>query len=152
MKKPYHVELSQDQRQQLQQMIASGQAKARQLTHARVLLKADRSEEGPAWTDARICEAVEVSPSTVVRIRRRFAVEGLDAALKAKEQQTRKARQLDGEQEAHLVALVCGDAPEGYARWSLRLLADKMIELGYVGSVSHETVRQTLKKTTSSRG
>lgn len=152
MKKQYHVQLTPDQRQQLQQRLASGEAKARQLTHARVLLKADSAEGGPAWSDAMICEAVEVSPSTVVRIRKRFHEEGLNAALKAKEQQNRKARQLDGEQEAHLVALVCGDAPEGSARWSLRLLADKMVELGYVGSVSHETVRQTLKKTTSSRG
>lgn len=147
MKKQYHVHLTPDQRQPLQQMIASGEAKARQLTHARVLLKADSAEGGPAWTDEAICEAVEVSPSTVVRIRKRFALEGLEAALKAKEQQNRKARQLDGEQEAHLIALVCGDAPEGYARWSLRLLADQMVELGHVGSVSHETVRQTLKKT-----
>jgi len=147
MKKHYHVRLTSDQRQQLQQMIASGGAKARQLTHARVLLKADSAEGGPAWSDAAICEAVEVSSSTVVRIRRRFHEEGLDAALKAKEQQNRKPRQLDGEQEAHLVALVCGDAPEGYARWSLRLLADTMVALGYVDRVSHETVRQTLKKT-----
>ena len=147
MKKHYHVRLTSDQRQQLQQRIASGGAKARQLTHARVLLKADSAEGGPAWSDAAICEAVEVSSSTVVRIRRRFHEEGLDAALKAKEQQNRKPRQLDGEQEAHLVALVCGDAPEGYARWSLRLLADTMVALGYVDRVSHETVRQTLKKT-----
>ena len=147
MKKQYHVRLTPDQRQNLQRMIASGQGKARQLTHARVLLKADSAEGGPAWSDTAICEAVEVSPSTVVRIRQRFAKEGLDAAIKAKEQQNRKASALDGEQEAHLVALVCGDTPEGYARWSLRLLADKMVELGYVGSVSHETVRQTLKKT-----
>jgi transposase len=147
MKKQYHVELTPDQRQELQQLIASGEAKARQLSHARVLLKADCADGGPARSDAAICEAVEVSPSTVVRIRQRFAQEGLEAALKPKAQQHRKARQLDGEQEAHLIALVCGDAPDGYARWSLRLLADTMVELGYVGSVSHETVRQTLKKT-----
>ena len=146
MKKQFPVHLTPDQRQQLQQMIASGKAKARELTHARVLLKADTSEGGPSWSDAQICEAVEVSPSTVVRIRKRYAQEGLDSALKAKQQQNRKARQLDGEQEAHLVALVCGDAPEGYARWSLRLLADKLVELKVVESVSHETVRQTLKK------
>src|SRR5215212_9129860 len=102
MKKQYHVQLTPDQRQQLQQMITSGEAKARQLTHARVLLKADSAEGGPAWNDAAICEAVEVSSSTVVRIRQRFALEGLEAALKAKEQQNRKASALDGEQEAHL--------------------------------------------------
>ena len=146
MKKQYHVRLTPDQRQQLQQMIASGGAKARKLTHARVLLKADTSDGGPGWTDEAICAAVEVSPSTVVRVRKRFAQEGLEAALNPKEQQNRKARQLGGEQEAHLVALVCGDAPEGYARWSLRLLADKLVELKVVESVSHETVRQTLKK------
>jgi transposase len=95
---------------------------------------------------------VEVSPATVHRIRRRFHEEDLDAALKAKEQQNRRPRQLDGEQEARLIALVCDDAPEGYARWSLRLLADKLVELKVVESVSHETVRQTLKKTRSSRG
>lgn len=95
---------------------------------------------------------MEVSPATVHRIRRRFHEEDLDAALKAKEQQNRRPRQLDGEQEARLIALVCDDAPEGYARWSLRLLADKLVELKVVESVSHETVRQTLKKTRSSRG
>lgn len=146
MKKTYVVQLTDLQREELRQLIASGEAKARELTHARVLLKADSSEGGPGWPDALICEAVEASPSTVGRIRQRFHEGGLDAALNPKEQQNRKARQLGGEREAHLVALVCGDAPEGHARWSLRLLADKMVELGHVESVSHETVRQTLKK------
>ena len=152
MKKIHQVQLNDGQRIHLQHLLASGEAKARTLTHARILLKADSAPGGPGWTDGMICEAVEVSPATVVRVRKRFAEEGLEAALHPKKQENRKARQFDGEQEAHLIALVCGKAPEGYARWSLRLLAEKLVELKVVESVSHETVRQTLKKTSSSRG
>lgn len=152
MRKKYQVALTPDQRTQLQQLIARGKAAARTLTHARILLKADEAEDGPAWTNAAITQALEISELTVTRIRKRFWAGGLEAALHRKEQVKRKERKLDGEQEAHLIALTCSAAPEGRDRWSLRLLAGKLVELGHVEAVSHETVRQVLKKGNLSRG
>jgi len=143
----YHVTLTEDERSMLRQLIASGTAKARKLIHARILLKADVGEGGPGWLDEQISTAVEVSPATIHRIRRRFVVEGLEAALSRRPQKRHRARRLDGVQEARLIALTCSQPPEGQARWTLRLLADKMVELEYVDSVSHETIRQVLKKT-----
>lgn len=152
MPKKYPVRLTGDAREHLEKLIASGQAASRCLTHARILLKADESEGGPAWQNAAIAEALEVSTLTVSRVRKRFVEQGLEAALHRKEQERRKARRLDGAQEAHLLALVCGEAPAGAARWSLRLLAEKMVELGHVEELSHETVRQVLKRGNSSPG
>jgi len=143
----YKVTLTDDERSWLHRLITNGTEKARKLTHARILLKADVSEGGPGWLDEQISNAVEVSPATVYRTRRAFVEEGLEAALNRRPQQRHRARRLDGEQEAHLIALMCGQPPEGQARWTLRLLAGKMVELAYVESVSHETVRQVLKKT-----
>ena len=143
----YKVTLTDDERLLLRQMISNGSEKARKLTHARILLKADVSEGGPGWLDEQISTALEVSLATIHRIRRVLVEEGLEAALNRRRQQRYRARRLDGEQEAHLIALMCSQAPEGQARWTLRLLADKMVELAYVDSVSHETVRQVLKKT-----
>jgi transposase len=148
MPKTFVVQLSSAQREQLEQLLASGTAASRQLTHARMLLKADRSEGGPAWGNAPIAEALEISTLTVTRVKKRFIQQGLEAALERKKQAKRKEPKLDGRQEAHLLALVCGAPPEGQARWTLRLLAGRMVELGYVEAVSHETVRQTLKKRT----
>jgi len=152
VRQKYQVTLTPEQRSQLQQLISGGTAAARTLTHARTLLKADEGEDGPAWTNAAITQALEIGELTVTRIRKRFVEGGLDAALHRKEQAKRKARKLDGQQEAHLIALACGAAPEGHDRWSLRLLAGKMVELGHVDEVSHETVRQALQRGRSSRG
>ena len=146
MSKKYRVMLSPEQRQALQQLISSGTASARTLARARILLKADEAEGGPAWTHAAIAEAVEVHALTVSRVCQRFAEGGLPAALHRKKQEKRKERRLDGAGEAHLIALTCSEAPEGRERWSLRLLAERMVELGYVEELSHETVRQVLKK------
>jgi hypothetical protein len=142
--KKYIVELTPEQRQELSEMIKCGKAAARELTHARILLKADMSQEGPGWSDARIAEALEISPATVARVRTRCVTSSVqEAILPAKASRLRR-RRLDGSQEAYLIALACSTPPEGAARWSLRLLASTLVELGYVGTVSHETVRQVL--------
>ena len=148
----YKVELTPDERSQLEKRIASGKAEAAELTHARILLKADQGAHGPAWSDAAIVEALEVGLSTVARVRRRCATDGLEAALKRAPTTRVYQRKLDGVQEAHLVALVCGAPPEGQDRWSLRLLADKLVELAHVESISYGTVRRVLQKTNLSRG
>src|SRR4051794_28342885 len=127
-------------------MISRGKADARRLAHARVLLQADASEGDPDWTDTRIAEAVRISVSTIGRVRQRFVEEGLEAALRPRPSPRVYARKLHGEQEAKLVALACSGPPEGKKRWTLRLLAERMVELEIVSELSHETVRQTLKK------
>jgi transposase len=152
MRLKYAVTLTAAQRRQLQQLLAQGTAPARTLTHARVLLKADEAAGGPAWTNAAIAEALEISDLTVTRVRKRFVAVGLEGALHRKVQAQRKAPKLDGAQEAHLIALACSEAPEGRSRWSLRLLASRLVALGQVEEVSHETVRQVLKRGNSSRG
>lgn len=144
--KKYIVKLSQQQRLQLEELLSSGQAAARKLTHARVLLKADQGEHGPGWSDEQICEAIEVSIPTIERMRRRLVEQGIDKALNRCPQPERpEKRKIDGEQEAHLIAVCCGPAPEGYERWTVRLLADRFVQLGYVDQVSHKTVWLTLK-------
>lgn len=151
--KKYHVQLTQEQRHQMQELVNAGKAPARKLIHARVLLKADEGEHGPAWTDERISEALEVSPATIQRIRQRFIEHGLDEALNRRPQPERPDKRIiDGEREAHLIALSCSKAPEGRKRWTMRLLAEKLVQLGYVDQVSHKTVWVTLKKTNSSPG
>lgn len=150
--KKYVVKLTEDERTHLQELIAKGKAAARTLAHARILLKADASEGGPGWTDEAIRDALEVSLRTVERVRQRFVEEGLDAALRPKPAARTRSRKLDGEQEAHLVALACSEPPAGRSHWPVRLLAERMVELGHVESLSHECVRQALKKTSSSRG
>jgi len=146
--KQHSIVLTHEQRRELEAVIRTGQAPARKLTHARILLKADGGPEGPRWSNRQIHEALEVGETTVRRVRHSFAQEGLEAALNRRSQPPRpQKRKLDGAQEAHLVALLCGPAPDGYERWSLRLVADKLVELELVESVSHETVRQVLKKT-----
>lgn len=149
--KKYIVTLEPEEREFLEHLIRKGRTAARKLTHARILLKADSSEGQPGWTDERIAQGLEVHPATVANVRRRYVEEGLDAALNPRPGGHRP-RKLDGDAEAHLIALVCSQSPEGHGRWTLRLLANRMVELEYVDSVSHETVRQTLKKTNSSRG
>ena len=152
MNKKYCVTLTDAERAMLQELISAGTAAARTLTHARILLKADQSAAGPAWPDAAISEALEVSLPTIARVRARLVEEGLEAALFRAPSTRVRERRLDGAQEAHLIALACSAPPEGRKRWSLRLLADKLVELEYVEEVSHETVRQVLKKTNSNLG
>jgi transposase len=151
MKKKYPVILHESEREELKRLIAAGTAPARKLTHARILLKADQGPEGPAWVDDAVAEAVEVSQPTVCRVRKQYVEVGLEAALNRRPPNREYRRKLDGEQEARLVALACSEPPEGQARWSLRLLADKLVELEIVDEeVSYQTVRRTLKKTPSS--
>src|SRR5215217_5285945 len=150
MKKKYPVILSDTERDHLKQLIASGTAPARKLTHARILLKADEGAQGAGWVDEKVAEAVEVSQPTVCRVRKQYFEEGLQAALNRRPPNREYHRKLDGEQEARLVALACSKPPEGQARWSLRLLADRMVELEVVDDLSYQTVRRTLKKTLSS--
>jgi len=152
MPKKYRVTLTPEERVQLTQMVSKGKAAARALTHARILLKTDEAEDGPAWTDDAVCEAVDVGLCTVMRVRERFVEEGLEAALRPRPSSYVQPRRLDGHLEAQLVTLACSEAPEGRARWTLRLLADRIVQLGYCEEVSHETVRQTLKKTKLSLG
>ena len=152
MPKTHAVTLIKQQRAYLLDLIATGTAAAHALAHARILLKADEGEEGPAWTDAAIAEALETSVPTVERVRARFAKEGLELALRRRVAFRSRTRKLDGAGEAHLIALSCSEPPAGQERWSLRLLAGQLVELEYVDTISHETVRQTLKKMNSSRG
>jgi len=146
--KKYIVTLTADERQSLLDLIAAGKAAAKKLAHARILLKADAAEGGPAWPDRRIAEALEVSDATIERVRQRFVEQGLEAALVRKAQE-RPSRQLtlDGRAEARLIALACSTPPDGRAVWTMRMLADKLIELEVVPTVSDETVRRSLKKT-----
>jgi len=148
----YKVTLTAEERQQLHDLIRAGKAAAKKLTHARILLKADAAEGGPAWPDERIAEAVDVSTDTVGRVRQRFVEEGLEAALvRKKQERPSRERTLDGRAEARLIALACSAPPTGRKAWTLRLLADRLVELEIVETVSHETVRRVLKKTNSSR-
>ena len=148
--KKYVVRLTEEERSQLEALVHRGRAHARKLLYARILLKADT--DGPdRWTDERIAEALEVSAATVARERKRYCEDGFEVALMPKKPGKPRRRMLDGRAEAHLIALSCSDPPEGRESWSMRLLADRMVELGHVDTVSHETVRRTLKKTRSSR-
>jgi len=143
----YIVELTSEERKKLSELVSKGKAAARKITHARVLLQANESENGPAWTDSQISEAFGIHINTIHGIRRRFVEQGLQAALERKKQDTpSRKRIVDGEVEAHLIALRCGDPPNGKTQWNLHLLADKLVELEIVPSISHETVRQALKK------
>jgi len=145
--KRYIVTLTAEERRALQALIGAGKASARKLTHARILLKADCGPEGPGCNDEEITEGLEVGHATVERVRQQFVEEGLETALTRRKPRREYLRKLDGDAEAHLIALACGEAPEGRARWTLRLLADRMVVLEYVDTVSYETVRRTLKKT-----
>lgn len=153
MQKKYHVTLTPEERVELGRMISAGKAAARKLVHARILLKADEAEGGPGWADERIAEALDVGLSTVWRVRRQFVEEGTGAAIAPKPSTRVYARKLDGAGEARLVKLACSAPPEGRKRWTLQLLADRMVVLGYAEEgLSYETVRRVLKKTRSSPG
>jgi transposase len=152
MKKRYIVTLTEEERQMLQEMLSRGKAAARKLTHARILLKADATPDGPGWNDEAIADGLEVGRATVERVRKEFVEEGLEAALERRKPRRLYLRKLDGDGEAHLVALACQKPPDGRRRWTLQLLADRMVELEYVDQISYQTVRRTLKKTRSSLG
>ena len=148
MKLKYAVQLTDEQRVMLKQLLNVGRAPVRKLTHARILMAVDK--HGPAHSDLATVDFLQVSAATVYRVRRRFAEGGLEHALDHLHPQHLKPHTLSETAEAHLIALACTHE-EGQARLSLRLLADKMVELGHVSKVSHETVRKTLKKMSSSR-
>jgi len=150
MTKKYIVTLTEAERESLCRLTSRGKSPARKITRAHVLLKAD--ENGPNWTDKQIHEAFNVTVRTIEHIRKQFVEQGLQAALNRRRPSSSRRPRLDGHQEAQLVALACSDPPEGRSCWTLRLLGSKMVELNYVETVSHETVRQVLKKTRSSPG
>ena len=148
----YTVRLTEEERADLRTRIGQGTAPARLLTHARILLKADQGEGGPGGTDAAIAGAMEVHPATVGRVRRSFVEGGLEAALDRKAPNRVYPRRLDGAAEAHLIAVACSEPPVGRERWTLRLLADELVRLEVVDTVSHETIRRTFAQTRSNRG
>lgn len=152
MAKRYKVTLTKEERGSLRDLISKGKGSAPKLTRARILLKADESPKGPGWSDERIGDAVDVSVPTIERTRQKFVEEGLEEALNRKKQAQPSHQKFDGRKEAHLITLACSEAPEGRERWTLQLLADKMVKLKHFKSISYEAVRQTLKKTKLSRG
>lgn len=151
--KKYIVKLSKDERDTLKKIITSGRGPARMFTRARIILKADQGQHGPSWGDEKISNALDVTVQTIERIRKQFVEEGLESVLSRRPYIQKVSRKkIDGDVEAHLIALSCSEPPEGFARWTLRLLANKIVELGYVENISHEAVRQALKKTNLNRG
>ena len=153
MAKRYVVRLSDEERKRLTELLGKKVLARKKRVRVQVLLKADASPEGPAWIDSRLAEAFDVTVVTVEKIRKSYVLEGLEAAIERKKQ-CRPSRQpvLDGAKEARLVALCCGTVPAGHGRWTLSLLADQLVELQIVESISRETVRQALKKTNCSLG
>jgi hypothetical protein len=149
----YIVQLTEEQRQTLKHLIASGVAPARKIMHAQILLKSDSSEGGSSWSHQQIQEAFGVGETQVKQVRKRFMENGLEEAITRRPQPPRPDKRiLNGKHEAYIIALACSEKPEGYARWSVRLLAHKMVELGYVEQVGRETIRIALKKMNSNRG
>jgi len=150
MNKKYVVTLTAEEREELGAMIKKGRAAAYKIRHANILLKADA--DGPGWSDERIAEAFGCHARTVENVRRRFVLEGLEAAIvRRRQKKLSRERKLDGEGEAHLIAIACSTPPDGRDRWTLQLLADQLVRLEVVDSISDQTVRRTLKKTRSSR-
>ena len=151
-KPQFVVRLPVEERASLERMVSSGRDAARKLLRARILLKADISNGETGWTDEEIAEALETSKLTVYRVRKQWVEEGLEAVLSRRKPSGRQYRKLDGAQEARLIALACSPPPEGRTRWTMQLLADRLVELKIVDEISDDTVHRTLKKTTSSRG
>jgi hypothetical protein len=152
MEKRYRVMLTEEERQDLKKLVSVGKGAARKRVRARILLLADQAEGGPGRPDPEIVEALGCGRATVERVRKLFVEDGLEATLQPKPSARIYERKFDGQAEAHLIALACGSPPEGRSRWTLRLLGDRMVGLGHLESVSHETVRRTLKKTNLSLG
>lgn len=145
--KKYKVTLTQAEVEELTELTRKGKRSARILKNALILLNVDQGEYGPAHPDQQVAEILQVSVRTIENIRKRFVEDGFEGCVYGKSRQQVYSRKIDGDAEAHLIALSCSEPPDGYSQWSLRLLADKMVELEYVDSVSHETVRRVLKKT-----
>ena len=152
MPKKYIVDLSESEQQSLKKLTTTGKHAAYKINHARILLLADVNQPDGGWSDQAISKALNISTSTIERVRQRFVESGIETSLSYRQGRGRKQRRLDGEQEAHLLAIACSEAPQGRERWTLRMLADKMVELNYVDGISHETVRQALKKMNFSLG
>ena len=151
--KKYIVRLTRNEQATLKKLLTSGRGSGRMFTRVRILLKADQSDKSPGWSDEKISEAFDVTVQTIERVRKQLVEEGFEAVL-SRHQYIQKVsrKKIDGDVEAHLIALCCGEPPKGRIRWTLRLLADSIVELGYVESISHEAVRQTLKKTNLNLG
>ena len=149
--KKYIVELTSEERKQLQQLVKKGKVPGYKIRHAQMLLKADQGNKGPGWPDVQVAEVFAAHVTTVERLRKRFVEQGLEAALE-RNKRNNYARKLDSNGEAHLIAIACSDPPTGRSEWSLRLLADRLVELSVVDSISYMTVSRTLKKTNLSRG
>jgi len=149
--KKYIVDLTSEERKQLQQLVKKGKVPGYKIRHAQMLLKADQGNKGPGWPDVQVAEVFAAHVTTVERLRKRFVEQGLEAALE-RNKRNNYARKLDGDAEAHLIAIACSDPPTGRSEWSLRLLADRLVELSVVDSISYMTVSRTLKKTNLSRG
>jgi transposase len=151
-KKKYIVSLTPSERKFLEQLTKKGKTAAYKMNHARILLKADINQKEGESTDRQISESLDIGHATVERIRQRFVEEGIESALNRREQKNRRRLIIDGEKEAYLIALACSQTPTGKSNWTLKMLADKMVELNYVQQVSTETIRQTLKKTNLNLG
>jgi len=149
--KKYVVELTSEERSQLEGLVKKGRVAGYKIRHAQMLLKADQGEQGPVWRDKQIAQAFGAHLTTVERLRKRFVEQGLEAALERNKRQNYTCK-LDGDAEARLITIACGEPPEGRNEWTLRLLADRLVELSVVDSISHMTVSRTLKKTNSSLG
>lgn len=152
MKQKYIVKLTDTERLQLKELISSGEGSAREIRRAYILLKSDSNPGRPNWKYQAICDAYEVSSLTVYNVRKNYVEGGLKRAILRKKPERVYERRLDGEGEAHLIALACSDPPDGYERWSLRLLQDRLVRLDIVDNISHETIRQTLTRACSSAG
>ena len=150
--KKYRIRLTTDEQQELKALVSRGRTVAYKQTHARILLMSDEAREDGGMKDADISGALGVGLSMVERVRRRCVEEGIESALNRKKQLRRRQKRLDGEREARLIAMACGEPPEGRASWTLKLLADQLVECEIVETISTETVRQVLKKANSSRG
>ena len=149
--KKYIVELTSEERKQLQQLVKKGKVAGYKICHAQMLLKADQGNQGPGWPDAQVAEVFAAHVTTVERLRKRFVEQGSEAALE-RNKRNDYVRKLDGDAEAHLIAIACSKPPAGRSEWSLRLLADRLVELSIIDSISYMTVSRTLKKTNLSRG
>jgi transposase len=148
----YKVTLTKEEHDQLQAVLSKGKHSSQQYRNACILLNSDEGPYGNKLSNEQIAQVLQVNSKTVERVKQRFVEEGFDACMDRKPYPAKGPKKIDGDFEAHLIALSCSKAPEGYAQWSLRMLADKVVKLEYIDSVSHETVRQVLKKTKSNPG
>ncbi len=151
-KKKYIISLTPPERHFLEQLTKKGKIAAYKMNHARILLKTDINQKEGGWTDRQIGESLDIGHATIERVRQRFVEFGIESALSRREQKNRRQKIIDGEKEAYLIAIACSETPIGKCNWTLKMLADKMVELNYVEQVSTETIRQTLKKTNLSLG